>query len=606
MQLFPVPKNVKKQEGQFKTENIQHLAFLGFTENEQVHLLKKASRAFGKDITKSDDPFSIQVIQTDLPKQAYALTVTQEQISIKASDVEGAHFAFTTIGQLIINRIIPCVEIFDEPDLLIRGVLLDISRSKVPTLDTLKEVVDWLEQLKYNHLELYVEGFSFEYQSFPEVLDGGNYITVTEYQELEQYCLERCIDLVPNQNGFGHMSDWLKRAEFQDLAEMPEGFFIWGAHRAPSTLNPLDERSAELVTKMYHDMLPYSNSKYFHMNFDEPYELGNGKSKEYCEKVGKAQVFIEFMERMAKVVRSYKKRPLIWGDVLIHYPESLSSLSKDLIFVDWGYSANYPFYKHLKMLAAAGIDFLAAAGTSTWTVVTSRYQDMIGSIRNASLNTIKYKGLGILVTDWGDMGHLQYLPFSYPGFIYGALASWNFHEAHEYLIALFFSRIVENAFLAQLILDMSNYTRLEGEYRSYGSRLFSAILWAEHSGKDLKDFLTKMEVNIIDEKNRLALKKEFDGFASRLNTITSLTPVAQTVKEELGNALNLLQTLLKANEMFAFKKYETIDEIIGELKAFLTNHAKLWQIRNKLAGLGESSRRITQLISVLEKLKEGS
>jgi len=153
---------------------------------------------------------------------------------------------------------------------------------------------------------------------------------------------------------------------------------------------------------------------------------------------------------------------------------------------------------------------------------------------------------------------------------------------------------------------MSNYTRLEGEYRSYGSRLFSAILWAEHSGKDLKDFLTKMEVNIIDEKNRLALKKEFDGFASRLNTITSLTPVAQTVKEELGNALNLLQTLLKANEMFAFKKYETIDEIIGELKAFLTNHAKLWQIRNKLAGLGESSRRITQLISVLEKLKEGS
>lgn len=606
MQLFPVPKNVKKQEGQFKTENIQHLAFLGFTENEQVHLLKKASRAFGKDITKSDDPFSIQVIQTDLPKQAYALTVTQEQISIKAADVEGAHFAFTTIGQLIINRIIPCVEIFDEPDLLIRGVLLDISRSKVPTLDTLKEVVDWLEQLKYNHLELYVEGFSFEYQSFPEVLDGGNYITVTEYQELEQYCLERCIDLVPNQNGFGHMSDWLKRAEFQDLAEMPEGFFIWGAHRAPSTLNPLDERSAELVTKMYHDMLPYSNSKYFHMNFDEPYELGNGKSKEYCEKVGKAQVFIEFMERMAKVVRSYKKRPLIWGDVLIHYPESLSSLSKDLIFVDWGYSANYPFYKHLKMLAAAGIDFLAAAGTSTWAVVTSRYQDMIGSIRNASLNTIKYKGLGILVTDWGDMGHLQYLSFSYPGFIYGALASWNFHEAHEYLIAPFLSRIVENAFLAQLILDMSNYTRLEGEYRSYGSRLFSAIIWAEHSGKDLKDFLTKMEVNIIDEKNRLALKKEFDGFASRLNTITSLTPVAQTVKEELGNALNLLQTLLKANEMFAFKKYETIDEIIGELKAFLTNHAKLWQIRNKLAGLGESSRRITQLISVLEKLKEGS
>ena len=46
------------------------------------------------------------------------------------------------------------------------------------------------------------------------------------------------IDLVPNQNT-GHMTDWLQHDEFKDLAESPDGFFIWGAHRAPSTLNVL-------------------------------------------------------------------------------------------------------------------------------------------------------------------------------------------------------------------------------------------------------------------------------------------------------------------------------------------------------------------------------
>src|SRR5207248_10051796 len=31
---------------------------------------------------------------------------------------------------------------------------------------------------------------------------------------------------------------------------------------------------------------------------------------------------------------------------------------------------------------------------------------------------------GFLNTDWGDMGHLQYLPVSEPGFAYGAAVSW--------------------------------------------------------------------------------------------------------------------------------------------------------------------------------------
>ena len=28
------------------------------------------------------------------------------------------------------------------------------------------------------------------------------------------------------------------------------------------------------------------------------------------------------------------------------------------------------------------------------------------------------------MTDWGDMGHLQYLPVSYPGLVYAASGMW--------------------------------------------------------------------------------------------------------------------------------------------------------------------------------------
>lgn len=603
--IIPVPKRVKKGEGSLLVSEIKQISFVGFTPEEQNHLVLKCQRTLG-NLLIVDGNADLIITKTLMPDQAYALGVTQSQITIQAGAVAGAHYALTTLSQLIVNKQIACIDIYDEPDLAIRGVMLDISRSKVPTLDTLKQIVDWLEILKYNHLELYVEGFSFEYKSFPEVLSALNYLTVVEYQALEAYCMERGIDLVPNQNGFGHMSEWLKRAEFKDLAETPDGFFIWGAHREPSTLNPLNPRSFELVSQMYHDMLPYSKSGYFNMNFDEPYELGHGKSKAYCDQVGKETVFIEYLEKLADVVRSYGKRPMIWGDVLIHHPESLPRLSKDLIFIDWGYSTDYPFYRNLKLLSDAQISFMAAAGTSTWAVITARYLDMIGSIRSAVGNTIKYQGMGILVTDWGDMGHLQYLPFSYPGFIFGAMSSWNYHEAHEYLISPFLSRVVENALLAQLILDMSNYTRLEGEYRSYGSRLFSTILWAEHTRGDKEAFLEKMQYNLLAEQNRLALHGEFDNFHKRLKALADLTPQAEIVQQELLNALKLLKTLLKINDLLATKHYTIIDEVIDELNQFLMQHEKLWCLRNKSAGLVESSRRIKQLISVLEKIKEGS
>lgn len=71
--------------------------------------------------------------------------------------------------------------------------------------------------LRYNHLELYIEGFSFEYQSFKHLLSDNNYLCLQDYLELEKFAQEYYIDFVPNQNGFGHMSDWLAQDEYKNL-----------------------------------------------------------------------------------------------------------------------------------------------------------------------------------------------------------------------------------------------------------------------------------------------------------------------------------------------------------------------------------------------------
>ena len=91
------------------------------------------------------------------------------------------------------------------------------------------------------------------------------------------------IDLVPNENGFGHMQDWLLLEKFKHLSEVDDLFEMWGSKRTSATLDVTNPESIEFVKSLYDDFLPHSKSKYFNMNFDEPFELGHGKSKDLVE-----------------------------------------------------------------------------------------------------------------------------------------------------------------------------------------------------------------------------------------------------------------------------------------------------------------------------------
>ena len=51
---------------------------------------------------------------------------------------------------------------------------------------------------------------------------------------------------------------------------------------------------------------------------------------------------------------------------------------------------------------------MAAPGTSTWSSIT-KIDDMMMTVKNSTTHTKLNHGLGVLMTDWGDMGHLQYL-----------------------------------------------------------------------------------------------------------------------------------------------------------------------------------------------------
>ncbi len=351
--------------------------------------------------------------------------ITADGINIAGNDAPGAFYGVATLIQFFRTHgaSLPLLEIDDYPDFPARGVMLDVSRDKVPTMETLYGLVDWLAGLKINQFQLYTE-HTFAYRQHPKVWAEASPFTSEDILALDAYCRERFIELVPNQNSFGHMHRWLKHPEYGHMAETHERVIEW-MNEIPFTLTPTEPASLELLDSMYDELLPNFTSSMFNVGADETFDLGTGKTKALVEEKGKGRVYLDFVLELYERVKAHGRTMQFWGDIINQYPELVPEIPKDVIALEWGYEADHPFAEKSELFAESGVPFYVCPGTSTWMSLSGRTDNMLGNIRNAVENGLKYGAIGMLNTDWGDRGHWQQLPISYAGFAYGAALSWN-------------------------------------------------------------------------------------------------------------------------------------------------------------------------------------
>src|SRR5690606_32733052 len=113
---------------------------------------------------------------------------------------------------------VPLCSIDDAPDFAKRGIMLDVSRGKVPTLETLCGLVDLCARMKLNVLMLYVE-HTFRFRRHPKIGEGASPLDAETLRALDTYAAAQHVELVPNLQSLGHMEHVLKHREYHDLAE---------------------------------------------------------------------------------------------------------------------------------------------------------------------------------------------------------------------------------------------------------------------------------------------------------------------------------------------------------------------------------------------------
>ena len=365
------------------------------------------------------DALGVTLPSLEAPKsvlaQAYCLEVGTSAITIYAHAPVGAYYAVQTLRQLVrqYGSRVPSLEICDWPTLRYRGLMLDVSRRKVPEVDTLKLVAKELSHYKLNVLQLYTE-HTFRFPHHPTIGAGCGSLDSQDVVELDTFCRQHNIELMPNLQSFGHARNTLEIPEYHCLAETND---LW-------TLSPVSEETYALLDEMYGDMLPAFTSKEFNISCDETYDLGQGASKSLADEVGVGRVYLDHILRAREIAARYGRSIQIWGDILLHHPELIGELPKDVLLLDWHYGPE-PEYPSTRIFGRAGRRFWVCPGTGSWNSIFPRLCGANTNIRNLVRDGVAAGAEGTLNTDWGDHGHYQPLGLSWYGYVFGAAQGWS-------------------------------------------------------------------------------------------------------------------------------------------------------------------------------------
>ncbi|MFZ6004609.1 MAG: family 20 glycosylhydrolase [Actinomycetota bacterium] len=448
---------------------------------------------------------STDLVQTtvdpSLPLQGYELLVRTEGASIRHRDALGLRYATQTLERLAAEPDVAAQRIVDHPDIAQRGYMLDVSRDRVPTNETLAWLVKVLAALRYTHLELYME-HTFAYSAHRQVWCDASPLTPEDIAWLDALCADNGIELVANQNTFGHMERWLRHDAYRGRAECPDGATspFTGRPMAPSTLAPTPD-NAEFALTLVRELTGHFASHVVNIGADEPFELGQGASAARVAEHGRAAVYLEHLDRLIRPLAAEGNHVLFWGDVLRRHPDLVARLpDAGSTAVVWNYEAPSPdggllaglgpdlldtlglpddahrgFVAHVRSFVDTGYPFWVAPGTSTWNSLLGRWTNARDNVLDAATVGRSAGAGGFLLTDWGDNGHLQPLAVSLLPLAYGAGVAWCADTNAGHDPAPVVDALTGMAGLGALQAELGDAHLLSGVSSINGSALFAAL-----------------------------------------------------------------------------------------------------------------------------------
>src|SRR6266567_1022470 len=355
-------------------------------------------------------------VPANLDEEGYVLIAATNGVVVAGRTPAGVFYGLQTLKQLVrgdsSNAFIQGVRVVDWPAMRWRGVSDDISRGPVPTVNYIKRQLRTFAAFKLNMHSFYMEHV-FASTEHPLIGPVGGALTPEEIRDLVSYARSYHIELVPEQQTFGHLHKALRLEKYNELAETPYG----------DVLSPQQEGTYKLIADWYRELNELFPGKFFHIGEDETFELGEGQSREAAKARGVGAVYFEHLNRVRDVLKPYNRRLMFWGDIALNHPDLIGNIPKDMIVMNWDYAPKDEYAPRLKPFKDAGLDQFVCPGVHNWNQIFPNLDAASKNIVNFVRDGQKAGALGMMNTSWDDDGETLF-EMTWYGIVLGGAASW--------------------------------------------------------------------------------------------------------------------------------------------------------------------------------------
>lgn len=270
-------------------------------------------------------------------------------------------------------------------------------RIQVMTMPALKQLALKLHNQGINTLIMEWEG-SYPY-SGEAVISNKYAYSRAEVKEFIKYCSGLHIDVIPLQQTFGHVEYILRHYKYAALREDDKDF----SQVCPSE----PDLNRELFTKLIKDMISLHDSPYVHIGGDETFLLGHcEKCKKKAAEVGLSRLYFDHIKLICDIVSGLGKKPVVWADIALKYPDYIHLLPKETVFVDWNYGWNPNLFGDRSKLLASGYEVWGAPSIRSEpdNFYIEKWWNHFENIHNfiPQIKELHYQG--VVMTSWSTSG----------------------------------------------------------------------------------------------------------------------------------------------------------------------------------------------------------
>ena len=549
LNLIPKVKNIEIKNGNFNHKSLY------FDKNKYSEKLCVALEKLPYDITGA----KLEINLIDSGSEEYELIIDNNLILINAKSEAAAFYAIQTVRQIFKHEIIPNLYIKDYPDFEYRGFYHDVTRGKIPTVETIKKLIDDMAYYKLNSLQLYVE-HTYKFKECEDIIEKTGYLSSEELNEINEYCKLNFIEFIPSLSTFGHLFELLQQDKYKHLRVLKDYKDVpnfWRERMFHHTIDPLNPQSIEVVKSLIDQYSPNFDSDIFNICCDETFDL-----KTYEQQgldVGK--MYVDFVKLIIDHLKNNNKKVMMWADILLQHPETIDILPDDTYFLNWNYEPNPP-EENIEKFAKLNRKQIVCPATISWKRFCECIDTASQNIINMAEYGYKHGALGVLNTNWGDWGNPCSLELSMYGLVLGAEKSWSATTK------------IDDTYNASVNFHL--YNSVNGvDYITNLSRLQEKVIWENFGDYYFNHTISNESPtsNII----RLDIETLQNEYLSLSEKILLDQNLNNNFKEEMLVALEGLVVMGELVEKF---KGNNINRIT-DTTAWLNKYSKLWLNKNK-------------------------